>query len=139
MDYYSHKSEEEREKFIIVGETVTELLKKALQDLKKAKGWSKIDLIGGGWLSTSEKQKFMQRAKAYVADAVDIMEKYGREYKSVAYGLGTSALETNNSLGNADYGSHDRYVDSVMNERIVGAMETIESAISKIEDLMAGI
>lgn len=139
MDYYSHKSEEEREKFIIVGETVTELLKKALQDLKKAKGWSKIDLIGGGWFSTSEKQKFMQRAKAYVADAVDIMEKYGREYKSVAYGLGTSALETNNSLGNADYGSHDRYVDSVMNERIVGAMETIESAISKIEDLLAGI
>ena len=54
MEDNLQKSEEE-----IVREKVTALLNQALKDLKKARKWSKLDLVfEGGWIATSKKRNY---------------------------------------------------------------------------------
>lgn len=136
MENYSNKSEAEKEEFKKVGENATELLNQALKNLKKAKRWSKLDLIGGKWISTATKQKYMFRARGFVGEAIFLMDKYGREYKSVSYGLGIEGLDTSGPLGTADYSRNDGYIDYVTYERITGMIEIVKNIISKIDELL---
>ena len=139
MDYYSHRTAEEKEKFIAIGEEVSALLDEAMKYLKRAKRWNILDLGHGGMFSTAMKQKNMQVAGQLVSVAVSTMENYGKEYKSVAYGLGTTALDTSGILGVGDYFYHDEYIDLVTYERIKGMMDIIENAKNKIAELAINI
>ena len=131
MEDNSQKSEEE-----IVREKVTALLNQALKDLKKARKWSKLDLVfEGGWIATSKKRNYMMRAKQPIAEALRCMENYGREYKSIAYGLGIEGLNTTNNEAMYDYQKRDGYIDYTTYEKITGIIEIIENVLGKVEEL----
>lgn len=139
MDYSTNRNEEYREVVKSVGEVALTNLRSALYELNKAKNWSIADIFGGGLISTSNKQKHLQAAKVYISDARYIMEKHGREYSTIAYHLGTDALDMNGALGILDYSRHDAYADAVIHDGLAGVIDMVNNAITQIEDLLAEV
>ena len=139
MDYSTNRNAEYREVVKSVGEVALTNLRSALYELNKAKNWSIADILGGGLISTSNKQKHLQAAKVYISDARYIMEKHGREYSTIAYHLGTDALDVNGGWGVLDYSRHDAYADAVIHDGLEGVIDMVNNAITQIEDLLAEV
>ena len=135
LDYYIHKTEEEKNKIREVGSAATDKLREALKALKKAKRWAMLDIFGGRRIATSIKQKHMAIAKSHILEVKHELEQSDKVFGNIVYLLGTTGLDTQGFIGEIDYLRHDYYVDTEIWERIKGVIALVNQAIDKIEAL----
>ena len=124
--------EQERQEAIQAGQEALRSLQLAKDDLKRAKNWGVLDILGGGLVTNIIKHSKMEKAKVHMERAKWNLEHFGRELQDVANYVELD-LNTTDFLNFADYFFDGFIADLAMQSRIHQAREQVDEAIRQVE------
>jgi len=131
----SYNYEKERQEAIRAGERALNSLSSAFFELKSARNWGIVDLVGGGFFSTLIKHSKMGRAQSYMEQARYDLRNFSRELRDVE-GYVDLNIDLNDFLSFADFFFDGLIADWMVQSRINQARSQVEEAIRRVEYVM---
>jgi len=129
-DEMNYNYDRERSEAIAAGEKALESLYAAYDQLKGARNWGIVDILGGGFLTTLIKRSKMDNAARLMEAARCDLQAFGRELADVNMDLQMDGL-----LGFFDY--YDNFfADIMVQSQINDSGRKLESAITRVEDTL---
>ena len=123
--------EKDKQEAIAAGERAIESLRRAKEEIEKARGFGLVDIFGGGLLSTVMKHNKMDKAEYWITQAKIDLNKFSKELKDVS-----SAADINIDIGNfgrvADIVFDNAFVDIMISSKLRDASEQIDDAIRHV-------
>ncbi|MEZ6036419.1 MAG: hypothetical protein R3F29_02985 [Planctomycetota bacterium] len=124
---------------IAAGHRVLAELKQAEADLGSARSWGRLDLMGGGLLTTMQKRSRVDHARRHVEHAQRAMHDFVRELRDVHATLPQIDLDIGGFLGFADYFLDSLIADWAVQRRIVAGLDRVREASSRVFELLMGL
>jgi len=122
---------------IAAGEAALDSLHDVERDLRSAKGWGTVDMLGGGMLSTMAKHSKMDAAQKKALEAQALLRRFREALTDVARQLELS-LEVGGFLGFSDYFLDGLIADWLVQKKIVKAAEACTDGIAEVESILEG-
>ncbi len=128
----SYDYEKERQEAIRAGERALNSLSSAFFELKSARNWGIVDIVGGGFFSTLIKHSKMSRAQSLMEQARYDLRSFSRELRDVE-GYVDLNIDLNDFLSFADFFFDGLIADWMVQSRINRARSQVEEAIRRVE------
>ncbi|WP_078576677.1 AAA family ATPase [Salipaludibacillus agaradhaerens] len=119
----------EYEEALAAGDKALKTLKEAAVSFDKAKNWSTVDMIGGGFITTAIKHNHVDGAKEKIHDAEVQLRHFKEELLDIQNQLNIE-LTIGDMLTFADYFFDGLIVDWLVHDKISQAADQIEKTIS---------
>ncbi len=132
----SYDYEKERREAIAAGNRALDSLREAYRKLDSARGWGIYDIIGGGLFSSLIKHSKMDAAQACLQAAKSDLQRFETELQDLNQ-FEDINLDTRDFLGFADLLFDGLLADVMMQSRINEARRKIDTAISRVEDILS--
>ena len=121
----------ERREAIVAGEQALESLYAAYDEMKRARNWGIVDILGGGFFTTLIKRGKMDNARRLMENARIALQHFGHELNDVHMNLQMDGL-----MGFFDY--YDNFLaDIFVQSQINDAGRQIEEAIYRVEEVLS--
>ncbi len=127
--------EKEKREAIEAGERALKSLRAAQDQLKSAKNWGTVDLLGGGTFSTLMKHSKMDKAKNDMNQAKYDLKNFSKELNDVNLACHLD-IETGDFLSFADWFFDGLAVDWLVQDRIKKAASQVSEAIRRVEQIL---
>ncbi|MCB9878120.1 MAG: hypothetical protein H6835_11010 [Planctomycetes bacterium] len=124
---------------IAAGHRVMAELKQAEADLGSARAWGRMDMMGGGLLTTMQKRSNVDRARRHVERAQRELHDFLRELRDVQAALPKIDIDIGGFLGFADYFLDGLFVDWAVQRRIVTGLDRVREVSSRVFELLMGL
>ena len=131
----SYDYEQERREAIAAGNRALDSLREAYRELDSARGWGIYDIIGGGLFSSLIKHSKMDAAQECLQAAKSDLQRFETELQDLNQ-FEDINLDTRDFLGFADLLFDGLLADVMMQSRINEARRKIDTAISRVEDIL---
>lgn len=131
----SYNYEKERQEAIRAGERALNSLSSAFFELKSARNWGIVDIVGGGFFSTLIKHSKMGKAQSYMEQARYDLRNFSKELRDVE-GYVDLNIDLNDFLSFADFFFDGLIADWMVQSRINQARNQVEEAIRRVEYVM---
>lgn len=131
----SYDYEKERREAIAAGNRALDSLREAYRELDSARGWGIYDIIGGGLFSSLIKHSKMDAAQECLQAAKSDLQRFETELQDLNQ-FEDINLDTRDFLGFADLLFDGLLADVMMQSRINEARRKIDTAISRVEDIL---
>ncbi|UTR14830.1 hypothetical protein MM221_20165 [Salipaludibacillus sp. LMS25] len=128
----------EYEEAIAAGEKALITLKEAAVSFDKAKNWSKVDMIGGGFITTAIKHNHVDDAKDRIHDAEVQLRHFEEELLDIQNQLNIE-LSIGDMLTFADYFFDGLIVDWLVHDKISQAADQIDKTISLVAKTLTSL
>ncbi|UCZ53571.1 hypothetical protein LGQ02_01880 [Bacillus shivajii] len=125
----------EYEEAIEAGQFAQKEIKNAIDSLNKAKGWSTLDMFGGGMITTAVKHSHLDTAKDDIHEAQKQLRHFQEELQDLEDHFHAN-LDIGNFLTFADYFFNSLIVDWMVHGKITDSLEQIERAESQVVTMM---
>ena len=123
--------EKEKQEAIAAGERALESLRRAKEEIEKARGFGVVDIFGGGIISTVMKHNKMDNAEHWITQAKMDLNRFSKELKDIG-----PAMEINIDIGSfgraADILFDGALVDMMVSSKLRQASEQIDDAIRHV-------
>ncbi len=120
---------------IEAGERALYSLREAREKLNSAKSWGIVDLLGGGLIADMIKYSRMDDATRYMEEAKSSLKAFQRELQDVQVPMNLR-MEIGSFLTFADFFFDGFLADYMVHKKIKEAMEQVEDAIYRVEQLL---
>ncbi len=121
----------ERREAIEAGERALSSLYAAYDELKRARNWGIVDILGGGLFTTLIKRGKMDNARRLMENARIDLQRFGHELNDVHMNLQMDGL-----IGFFDY--YDNFfADIFVQTQINDAGRQLEEAIYRVEEVLS--
>ncbi len=107
-------------------------LRRAQQQLQKARNWGYLDILGGGLISSMIKHSRISEAQDSIRQAQCDLDTFRRELADVR----VPDLEIGGFLTFADFFFDGFLADFLVQSRIHGAIDRLEQACRQVEDVL---
>lgn len=131
-----HSSLKEYEEAIEAGEKASSSLKKALDSLDSAKGWSTFDMLGGGMISTAIKHSRIDESRDEIHHAQRELRHFQEELKDVEK-VAQGNLEIGGLLTFADYFFDGIIVDWFVHGHIQDSYEQTSKTLNQVTSVLS--
>lgn len=122
--------DKERQEAIDAGERALQSLYAAYNEMKGARNWGIVDILGGGFLTTMIKRSKMGNAQRLMENARIDLQAFGKELSDIQMNL-----QMDNLLGFFDY--YDNFfADIMVQSQINDAGRQLETAITRVEEVL---
>lgn len=127
--------ENKRQKTISAGERALSSLKKAADELDRAKNWGIWDILGGGMISTYVKRSKMDQAQYYLNEAKKDLQLFCKELQELNPAADLN-VQTSGFLTFADYFLDGFLADLFVQDKINQTRNQVSDAYNKISDIL---
>lgn len=128
--------ERERQEAIDAGQKALYSLKQAKAELSSAKNWGIVDILGGGFVTDIIKHSKMNRAQNCMEQAKRDLQSFSKELSDVSSNIDLG-FNTADLLSFADFLFDGFLTDMLMQSRINDARAKVDTAIERIEYILA--
>lgn len=115
-------------------EDALDCLDAAARDLKSARSWGLLDMLGGGFWISAFKQGRMQAAQEHLNAAQRALSRLADELNDVQ-GFSGIGPDVGDFLLAADWLFDNVFMDAMVQQRIVESRERVAQAIVQCEDV----
>lgn len=130
--------EKERREAIAAGERALSSLYNAQNELRGAKNWGIVDMLGGGALVSLAKRGKMNKAQSYMEQAKQDLRSFSRELQDVDRYVDLN-INTDDFLSFADWFFDGFVVDWMVQSRISKAAGQVDEAIRRVEAVLRAL
>ena len=120
---------------IVAGDMALKSLYAAQEKLDSAKGWSWLDLFGGGFFTDMIKHSKMEEAFRFMENAKYNLKIFQRELSDVHLSLDLR-MEVGGFLSFADFFFDGIIADYLMQTKIADARDEVENAIYQVQQVL---
>ena len=120
---------------IAAGEQALSSLYAAKQKLDSAKGWSWVDLFGGGFITDMIKHSKMEDASQYMEDAKYHLKIFQQELRDVQLSVDLD-MDVSSFLSFADIFFDGLIADYLVQSKIEDARRQVADAIQQVSDIL---
>lgn len=128
--------EKEKREAIDAGYRALNSLHAAEAEIRSARNWGLLDVLGGGFIVTMIKRSKMSNAQHYMEQAQYDLKAFSRELHDVQGFLDIN-LDVGDFLSFADYFFDGMIADWFVQSKIVKAKQQIQSAIERVQRIIA--
>lgn len=127
--------EKKRQEAISAGEHALDSLRKAAEELDRAKNWGIWDLLGGGMISTYAKRSKMDQAQYYMNEAQKDLQAFCRELQEMNPAADLN-VQTSDFLTFADYFFDGFLADLFVQDKINQTRNKVTEAYDRVTDIL---
>lgn len=120
----------ERQEAIEAGERALHSLQAAYQEMKGARNWGIVDILGGGFLTTMIKRSKMDNARRLMENARIDLQRFNSELNDIQLNLQMDMF-----MGFFDY-TDNFLADILVQSQINDAGRQLEDAMGQVEELL---
>lgn len=120
----------ERQEAIETGERALHSLQAAYQEMKGARNWGIVDILGGGFLTTMIKRSKMDNARRLMENARIDLQRFNSELNDIQLNLQMDMF-----MGFFDY-TDNFLADILVQSQINDAGRQLEDAMGQVEELL---
>ena len=123
---------------IVAGDMALNSLYAAQEKLDSAKGWSWLDMFGGGFLTDMIKHSKMDEASRCMENAKYNLKKFQKELSDINLSLDLR-MEVGGFLSFADFFFDGLVADYLVQSKIASAREQVEDAIVMVKNVLTAL